>query len=90
MCGLIVAERSHRQSDGRLMKFLTLADRTGMVETELFADANQRWGATASRHPVLAVTAKVEAFEGGRGVTLHVLRVEPPAQKIQRRNKVFA
>ena len=90
MCGLIVAERSHRQSDGRLMKFLTLADRTGMVETELFADANQKWGATASRHPVLAVTAKVEAFEGGRGITLHVLRVDPPAQKIQRRNKVFA
>ncbi|MEY5063123.1 MAG: hypothetical protein RLZZ112_1087, partial [Verrucomicrobiota bacterium] len=51
-CGLIVAERSHRQTDGRLMKFLTLADRTGMVETELFADTYRRWGAVTVRHPV--------------------------------------
>ncbi|MBM4456072.1 MAG: fused DNA polymerase IV/DNA polymerase III subunit alpha, partial [Verrucomicrobia bacterium] len=51
-CGLIVAERSHRQTDGRLMKFLTLADRSGMVETELFADAYRRWGAVTAQHPV--------------------------------------
>ena len=77
-CGLIVAERSHRQSDGRLMKFLTLADRTGMVETELFADAYRRWGAVTSQHPVVAVSGKVEPFANGHGFTLRVERIEKP------------
>ena len=77
-CGLIVAERSHRQSDGRLMKFLTLADRTGMVETELFADAYRRWGAVAAQHPVVAVSGRVEPLANGNGFTLRVEKVEKP------------
>ena len=77
-CGLIVAERSHRQSDGRLMKFLTLADRTGMVETELFADAYRRWGGVTSQHPVVAVSGRVDPFVNGNGFTLRVERVEKP------------
>jgi DNA polymerase III alpha subunit len=81
-CGLIVAERSHRQSDGRLMKFLTLADRTGMVETELFADAYRRWGAVTAQHPVVAVSGKVEPFANRHGFTLHVHRVEKPQNRI--------
>jgi len=36
-CGLIVEQRTHHQVTGEPMKFLTLADWTGMVETELFA-----------------------------------------------------
>ena len=78
-CGLIVAERSHRQSDGRLMKFLTLADRTGMVETELFADAYRRWGAVTVQHPVVAVSGRVDPFANGNGFTLRVEKVEKPA-----------
>ena len=77
-CGLIVAERSHRQTDGRLMKFLTLADRSGMVETELFADAYRRWGAVTAQHPVVAVSGRVEPFTNRNGFTLHVDRVEKP------------
>ena len=36
-CGLVVEQRTHHQITGEPMKFLTLADWTGMVETELFA-----------------------------------------------------
>ena len=82
ICGLIVAERSHRQSDGRLMKFLTLADRTGMVETELFADSYRRWGAVTTRHPVVAVSGRVDPFANGNGFTLRVERVEAPTRKM--------
>ncbi len=81
-CGLIVAERSHRQTDGRLMKFLTLADRTGMVETELFADAYRRWGAVTARHPVVAVSGRVEPFTNGNGFTLRVEQVEKPVVRL--------
>jgi len=83
-CGLIVAERSHRQTDGRLMKFLTLADRSGMVETELFADAYRRWGAVTAQHPVVAVSGKVEPFANANGFTLRVDRVEKPRLKLCR------
>jgi hypothetical protein len=39
-CGLVVAQRAHHQITGEPMKFLTLADWTGFVETELFAHTN--------------------------------------------------
>jgi DNA polymerase III alpha subunit len=35
-CGRVVEQRKHYQVTGEPMKFLTLADWTGMVETELF------------------------------------------------------
>ena len=87
-CGLIVAERSHRQSDGRQMKFLTLADRTGMVETELFADAYLRWGALTTQHPVVAVSGHIEPFANGNGFTLRVARVEKPVVKLRGKRKI--
>jgi hypothetical protein len=45
------------------MKFLTLADWTGMVETELFAQTYKSYGLATVRYPVLEVTATVEPFE---------------------------
>ena len=87
-CGLIVAERSHRQVDGRLMKFLTLADRTGMVETELFADAYRRWGTVTTQHPVVAVSGKVEPFLNGNGFTLRVEKVEKPVVRLSEKMKM--
>ena len=88
ICGLIVAERSHRQTDGRLMKFLTLADRTGMVETELFADAYRRWGAVTTQHPVIAVSGRLEPFANGNGFALHVERVEKPKVRLGEKTKI--
>jgi|ERR1043166_4876827 DNA polymerase III alpha subunit len=73
-CGLIVEQRTHHQITGEPMKFLTLADWTGMVETELFAPTYRSYGLATVRYPVLEVTAKAEPFENGREFSLRVLR----------------
>jgi DNA-directed DNA polymerase III PolC len=77
-CGLVVEQRTHHQITGEPMKFLTLADWTGMVETELFAQTYKSYGLATVRYPVLEVTATVEPFENGRGFSLRVLRAGPP------------
>ncbi|MGC3956984.1 MAG: DNA polymerase IV [Verrucomicrobiota bacterium] len=80
-CGLVVEQRTHHQITGEPMKFLTLADWTGMVETELFAKTYKNYALATVRYPVLEVEAKVEAFENGRGYTLRVLRAGKPRAK---------
>ena len=77
-CGLIIEQRTHHQVTGEAMKFLTLADWTGMVETELFAPTYRSYGLATVRYPVLEVTATVEPFENGRGFSLRVLRAGKP------------
>ena len=66
------------QITGEPMKFLTLADWTGMVETELFAQTYKSYGLATVRYPVLEITATVEPFENGRGFSLRVLRAGRP------------
>jgi DNA-directed DNA polymerase III PolC len=78
MCGLVIEDRVHQQESGEPMKFLTLADWTGMVETELFARTYQSYGLATVRYPVLEITATVEPFENGRGFTLRVWRAGKP------------
>lgn len=63
------------------MKFMTLADPTGIVETELFADTYRSFGIVTVRYPVLEVHATVEPYENGRGFSLHVHRVGKPRTK---------
>ncbi len=77
-CGLVVEQRTHHQITGEPMKFLTLADWTGMVETELFAQTYKSYGLATVRYPVLEVTATVEPFENGRGFSLRVWRAGRP------------
>ncbi len=77
-CGLVVEQRTHHQITGEPMKFLSLADRTGMVETELFAQTYKSYGLATVRYPVLEVEARVEPFENGRGFSLRVLRAGAP------------
>lgn len=77
-CGLVVEQRTHHQVTGEPMKFLTLADWTGMAESELFAATYKSYGLATVRYPVLEVTARVEAFENGRGFSLRVLRAAKP------------
>jgi error-prone DNA polymerase len=79
-CGLVVEQRTHHQITGEPMKFLTLADWTGIVETELFAETYKNYGLATVRYPVLEVTATVEPFENGRGFSLRVLRAGKPRQ----------
>ncbi len=80
-CGLVIEQRTHHQVTGEPMKFLTLADWTGIVETELFAATYRSYGIATVRYPVLEVTATVEPFENGRGFTLRVHRAGKPRLK---------
>jgi DNA-directed DNA polymerase III PolC len=80
-CGLVVEQRTHHQITGEPMKFLTLADWTGMVETELFAQTYKSYGLATVRYPVLEIVAKVEPFENGRGFSLRVRRAGKPRTK---------
>ncbi|MDB6066158.1 MAG: polymerase [Pedosphaera sp.] len=80
-CGLVVEQRTHNQITGEPMKFLTLADWTGMVETELFAATYRSYGLATVRYPVLEITATVEPFENGRGYSLRVHRAGKPRLK---------
>jgi DNA polymerase III alpha subunit len=77
-CGLVVEQRTHHQITGEPMKFLSLADWTGIVETELFAQTYKSYGLATVRYPVLEVEARVEPFENGRGFSLRVLRAGKP------------
>jgi DNA polymerase III alpha subunit len=77
-CGMVVEQRTHHQITGEPMKFLTLADWTGMVETELFAQTYKSYALATVRYPVLEVTATVEPFENGRGFSLQVWRAGKP------------
>ncbi len=78
LSGLVIEQRTHHQVTGEAMKFLTLADWTGMVETELFAQTYRSYGLATVRYPVLEITATVEPFENGRGHSLRVHRAGKP------------
>jgi len=78
MCGLVVEQRVHHQITGEPMKFLSLADWTGIVETELFAKTYRSYGLATVRYPVLEIEASVEAFENQRGFSLRVIRAGKP------------
>jgi len=77
-CGLVVEQRTHHQITGEPMKFLSLADWTGIVETELFAQTYKSYALATIRYPVLEVEAKVEPFENCKGFGLRVLRAGKP------------
>lgn len=77
-CGLVIEQRIHLQITGEAMKFMTLADWTGMVETDLFAQTYRSFGLASVRYPVLEVTATVEPYENHRGFSLRVHRAGRP------------
>jgi hypothetical protein len=52
------------------MKFLSLADRTGIIETELFARMYKSYGLDTIRYPVLEIEARIDPIEHGSGFTL--------------------
>ena len=69
-CGMVVAQRLHHQSDGRAMKFISICDRTDILECEIFADAYRKCGGVLARWPVVEVTGRVETLGGSRGCVL--------------------
>jgi DNA polymerase III alpha subunit len=70
--GIIVQARLHHQSDGRIMKFISVCDYSGMLECELFARAYRTFGAETIRYPVVEVSGKVKPFANSNGYTLQV------------------
>ncbi|MGO9443693.1 MAG: hypothetical protein ACLPND_14635 [Candidatus Korobacteraceae bacterium] len=60
------------------MKVFSLADWTGIVETELFARTYKCYGLATIRHRVLEIEATVEPFENRDGFSLRVLRAGEP------------
>jgi len=78
VCGLVVEQRVHHQITGEPMKFLSLADWTGIIETELFATTYKSYGLATVRYPVLEIEARVEPFENGRGFSLRALAARRP------------
>jgi hypothetical protein len=57
------------------MKFISICDRTDILECEIFADAYRKYGGVLARWPVVEVTGRVEALGGSRGCVLRVERV---------------
>ncbi len=84
VCGIMVADRINVATTGELMKFVTLADRTGFVETILFPDTYRRLGHLTVTHPIVAATGIVESFENNRGFTLRVQHLSVPLRRSHR------
>ncbi len=78
VAGLIIVSRSHHQQNGLPMKFISICDRTGIVECEIFAAAYRATGLATIRYPVVEVLAEVKPFDNKTGFTLQVLRVQKP------------
>ncbi|TDU69454.1 DNA-directed DNA polymerase III PolC [Prosthecobacter fusiformis] len=76
VCGLIIVSRSHLQQNGEPMKFISICDRSGIVECEIFADAYRAYGLATVRYPIVQVTAEVTPFDNQAGFTLAVQRIE--------------
>jgi DNA-directed DNA polymerase III PolC len=75
IAGMIIEDRIHRQGDGRLMKFISVCDASGIIECELFAGVYRRFGIQTVRNPVVEIVGKVVPFANGNGHTLQVQRV---------------
>jgi DNA-directed DNA polymerase III PolC len=71
-CGLVVVQRLHHQSDGRAMKFISICDRTDILECEIFADVYRKCGGVLARWPVVEVTGRAEKLGSGRACVLRV------------------
>jgi DNA polymerase III alpha subunit len=78
VCGLSFADRIAYQEDGQPMKFISLCDYSGFVETELFAAVYKTFGMETIKSPVMEVEGFVEPFENKKGFTLRVMRVGIP------------
>ena len=87
ICGLVIADRFHQQNDGQPMKFLSICDHTGMLESEMFATAFRRFGLETLRHPVLEITGTVTTFDGDRGFSLRIDGVRRPRSAKGRERK---
>ena len=63
------------------MKFLSLAEWTGVIETELFSKTYRSYGLATVLYPLLEIEARVKPFENGRRFTLRAMAARKPRLK---------
>ncbi len=80
VAGLVVQTRRTHTVKGEVMFFGTVADPTGFAEVTLFPAVFRRGGFLLERGVVVALRARVEAFDNGHGHTLGVLAVGRPRE----------
>ncbi|HON65997.1 MAG TPA: hypothetical protein PLS23_05820, partial [Phycisphaerae bacterium] len=83
VCGIMVADRINLTTGGDLMKFVSLADRTGAVEAFLFPDTYRRFGHLTVANPILAASGVVEPFENRNGCNLRIDHLAPPTHAVK-------
>ena len=74
VAGTVVATRRVRTVKGGHMRFVTLEDMTGTVETVLFPKAYDRWGAAINSLGPYLVTGTVESDYGHCTITVDTLK----------------
>jgi DNA-directed DNA polymerase III PolC len=77
--GMVIADRVFSQANGDPMKFITICDRTGIVETELFASQYRWFGLQTVRYPMIKVAGKVVPLANGKGFAFELIRIDPAA-----------
>ncbi|MCD8482500.1 MAG: hypothetical protein LR015_07470 [Verrucomicrobia bacterium] len=71
--GIVVATRSHHTLQGKLMKFISLADPSGIAECTLFPDVYRRYGAICYGARWLQCRVQVERDATDSGIQLQVI-----------------
>ena len=72
VAGLQVCHRLHRTLQGGLMKFISIADASGMAETVLFPDIYRQHGWALSQSQACRLRVLVEPDDTGSGLSLTV------------------
>jgi DNA polymerase III alpha subunit len=83
--GMVIADRVFSQANGDPMKFITIADRTGIMETELFASQYRWFGLQTVRYRMFKVTGKVVSLANGKGFAFELIRIDPAVRSGEER-----
>ena len=75
IAGLQVCHRLHRGRNGKLMKFVSFADETGMAETVLFSEPYREFGWALAQQEAARVRVLVEPDATESGISLTVTAV---------------
>jgi DNA polymerase III alpha subunit len=76
---MVIADRVFSQANGDPMKFIIIADRTGVVETDLFASQYHQFNLHTVRYPMLKVTGRVVSLANGKGFVFDLIQIDPAA-----------
>lgn len=75
VAGIQVCQRLHRTHGGKLMKFISLSDESGIAEMCLFPETYRRYGWYVAQNPAISARVSVQWDETGSGLSLRVVDV---------------